>query len=60
VSGFGRSDKPASGKDYTGDAELGPAFEKWRQFSQETPEFRAAGIIKGGTVTPLAQEVLDA
>ncbi|MEQ9396298.1 haloalkane dehalogenase [Haliea sp.] len=44
----------------TGDTELGPAFEKWRQFSQETPEFHAAGIIKGGTVTPLAQEVLDA
>tara|TARA_R110002110_G_C13470229_1_gene720371 strand:+ start:6774 stop:7688 length:915 start_codon:yes stop_codon:yes gene_type:complete len=44
----------------TGDKDLGPAFEKWRQFSQETPEFHAAGIIKGGTVTPLAQEVLDA
>ncbi|MFO7552668.1 MAG: haloalkane dehalogenase [Haliea sp.] len=44
----------------TGDTELGPAFEKWRQFSQETPEFHVAGVIKGGTVTPLAQEVLDA
>ncbi|MDO8862759.1 haloalkane dehalogenase [Haliea sp. E1-2-M8] len=44
----------------TGDKDLGPAFEKWRQFSQETPEFHVAGVIKGGTVTPLAQEVLDA
>jgi len=44
----------------TGDTELGPAFEKWRQFSQETPEFHVAGVIKGGTVTPLSQAVLDA
>lgn len=44
----------------TGDNALGPAFEKWRQFSQEVPEFHIAGVIKGGTVTPLAQEVLDA
>lgn len=44
----------------TGDTDLGPAFRKWRQFSQETPEFHIAGVIKGGTVTPLSQEVIDA
>lgn len=44
----------------TGDTDLGPAFEKWRQFSQETPDFHIAGVIKGGTVTPLPKEVLDA
>lgn len=44
----------------TGDNDLGPAFRKWRQFSQETPEFHIAGVIKGGTVTPLSQEVIDA
>ncbi|MDX1588582.1 MAG: haloalkane dehalogenase [Oleiphilaceae bacterium] len=44
----------------TGDTDLGPAFKKWRQFSQETPEFHIAGVIKGGTVTPLSQSVIDA
>ncbi|MAL97074.1 MAG: haloalkane dehalogenase [Alteromonadaceae bacterium] len=44
----------------TGDTDLGPAFKKWRQFSQETPQFHVAGVIKGGTVTPLAQAVIDA
>ncbi|MDX1635475.1 MAG: haloalkane dehalogenase [Marinobacter sp.] len=44
----------------TGDKDLGQAFYKWRQFSQETPEFHIAGVIKGGTVTPLSQDVIDA
>lgn len=44
----------------TGDTDLGEAFKKWRQFSQETPQFHVAGVIKGGTVTPLPQEVIDA
>lgn len=44
----------------TGDTDLGPAFEKWRQFSQETPQLHVAGVIKGGTVAPLTEEVLDA
>lgn len=44
----------------TGDRDPGPAFEKWRRFSQETPEFHIAGVIKGGTVTPLSQDVIDA
>lgn len=44
----------------TGDRDPGPAFEKWRRFSQETPEFHIAGVIKGGTVKPLSQAVIDA
>lgn len=44
----------------TGDSDLGPAFEKWRQFSQETPEFDIAGVIKSGTVTPLSEAIMAA
>ena len=44
----------------TGDRDPGQAFEKWRRFSQETPEFHIAGVIKGGTVKPLSQAVIDA
>ncbi|WP_376694818.1 haloalkane dehalogenase [Wenzhouxiangella sp. EGI_FJ10305] len=44
----------------TGDTDLGSAFEKWRQFSQETPEFHIAGVIKSGTVAPLSEDVLAA
>ncbi|SFR63738.1 haloalkane dehalogenase [Marinobacter daqiaonensis] len=44
----------------TGDKDPGAAFKKWQRFSQETPEFHIAGVIKGGTVTPLPQEVMDA
>lgn len=41
----------------TGDTDLGTAFEKWRRFSQETPEFDVAGVIEWGTVTSLSSEV---
>jgi haloalkane dehalogenase len=44
----------------TGDTDLGEAFEKWRQFSQETPEFDIAGVIESGTVTPLPEAVMAA
>lgn len=44
----------------TGDMDLGPAFEKWRRFSQETPEFNIAGVIKSGCVTELPEDVLAA
>jgi haloalkane dehalogenase len=44
----------------TGDMKLGEAFENWRRFSQETPEFHVAGVIKGGTVRPLPEPVIDA
>lgn len=41
----------------TGDQPLGPAFEKWRAFSQSVPEFPTGGIIQGGTVMPMTAEV---
>ena len=44
----------------TGDMNLGEAFENWRRFSQETPEFHIAGVIKGGTVNPLPESVMQA
>ncbi|MEX6501286.1 haloalkane dehalogenase [Pseudomonas zhanjiangensis] len=44
----------------TGDHAPGAAFEKWQKFSQEVPVFPAGGVIKGGTVTPLPQAVVDA
>jgi haloalkane dehalogenase len=44
----------------TGDTDLGEAFEKWRRFSQETPDFHIAGVIKSGCVTRLSDEVLAA
>lgn len=44
----------------TGDHDLGEAFLNWRKFSQEVPEFPAAGIIKGATTTELSDEVLRA
>lgn len=44
----------------TGDRHPGAAFLKWQQFSQEVPVFPAGGVIKGGTVTPLPQAVIDA
>jgi haloalkane dehalogenase len=37
----------------TGDQPMGAAFEGWRQFSQETPEFRTGRIVYGGTVSKL-------
>ncbi len=44
----------------TGDHSPGPAFEQWQQFSQQVPVFPAGGVIKGGTVNPLPQAVIDA
>ena len=44
----------------TGDHDPGESFRKWQQFSQETPEFHIAGIIKSGTTMPLSQGVIDA
>ncbi|MEM7546130.1 MAG: haloalkane dehalogenase [Pseudomonadota bacterium] len=41
----------------TGDRPLGVAFEKWREFSQVVPEFPTGGIIQGGTVMPMTNEV---
>lgn len=44
----------------TGDHAASEAFLNWQTFSQEVEEFPVAGIIKGGTVTPLSPEVLAA
>lgn len=44
----------------TGDTRPSPAFFRWRQFSQETPRFHAGGIVKGGCVSDVPQEVIDA
>ncbi|MCG7519481.1 haloalkane dehalogenase [Ruegeria sp. Ofav3-42] len=44
----------------TGDQPMGEAFENWRKFSQDVPEFPAGGILKGGTVLSLSEDVIAA
>lgn len=44
----------------TGDQPMGIAFENWRRFSQGVPVFPAGGILKGGTVSHLSDEVIAA
>jgi len=44
----------------TGDHDPGEAFKNWQKFSQETPEFNAGKIIKGGTTTELSPAVISA
>jgi haloalkane dehalogenase len=44
----------------TGDIPPGPAFFAWQRYSQETPDFHAGGIVRGGCVTDLAPEVIAA
>jgi haloalkane dehalogenase len=44
----------------TGDRSLGPAFEAWRTFSQETDEFPVGKIVAGGCKTRLTPEVIAA
>ncbi len=44
----------------TGDHPMGEAFLRWQQFSQQTPDFHAGGIVKGATVSELAPEVIAA
>jgi haloalkane dehalogenase len=44
----------------TGDIAPSDAFSNWKKFSQEVPNFPAAGIIKGATVNPLTAEVIAA
>lgn len=57
-----RFDRVAAGNTMlpTGDHDPGEGFRKWQQFSQETPQFHAGGVIKGGTTTELSQAVMDA
>lgn len=38
----------------TGDRDPGPAFKKWREFSQTVPEFPVGGVIRGATVKPIS------
>ena len=44
----------------TGDRPPGEAFLAWRRYSQETPNFHVGGIVKGGCVTELSDEVVAA
>jgi len=44
----------------TGDRPLGPAFDVWRHYSQETPEFHVGNIVQGGCVTELPPEIVAA
>lgn len=44
----------------TGDHDPGEGFRKWQQFSQQTAQFHAGGVIKGGTTTELSQAVIEA
>lgn len=44
----------------TGDIPAGEAFLKWRKYSQETPNFHAGGIVKGGCKSELPQKIIDA
>ncbi len=44
----------------TGDVDPGRAFRVWQRYSQESPSFRAGGIVKGGCQTELSPEVIAA
>jgi haloalkane dehalogenase len=44
----------------TGDTHPGDAFLAWQRYSQQTPDFHAGGIGKGGCVTKLSPEVIAA
>ena len=44
----------------TGDRPLGPAFDAWRHYSQETPEFHVGNIVQGGCATQLPPEIVAA
>jgi haloalkane dehalogenase len=44
----------------TGDDPPGPAFEAWRKFSQEVPEFPTGRILQGATTTELSDEIVAA
>jgi haloalkane dehalogenase len=44
----------------TGEHSLGPAFEAWRSYAQETPVFRAGKIVNGGSVRQLSDAEMAA
>ena len=39
---------------------MGEAFQAWRAFSQQVPEFRAGRIVHGGTATKLTDDEVAA
>ena len=41
-----------------GDNSLGPAFDAWRKFAQESPDFPIGQVIQTATVTELSDEVI--
>jgi haloalkane dehalogenase len=44
----------------TGDGKVSEAFMNWQRFSQEVPEMPIGKIVKGGCVTPMADDVVAA
>ena len=44
----------------TGEKSLGEAFESWKNYSQTVENFHIGGIVKGGTVSEMSQETIDA
>lgn len=44
----------------TGDQPMGKAFESWRAFSQQMPEFRSGRIVYGGTTAKLDEDEIAA
>lgn len=44
----------------TGDQPMGKAFEAWRDYSQNAPEFNAGRIVSGGTTRKLAEDEIAA
>lgn len=43
-----------------GQQSLGPVFDAWRKFSQESPDFPVGRIVQSATVTDLSEEVMAA
>lgn len=44
----------------TGDIPAGEAFQRWKRFTQEVPEFEIGRVINGGCVSELTDEVVAA
>ena len=44
----------------TGDYDPGEAFLKWKEYSQTVEDFHVGGIIKGGTVRDITQDIIEA
>ena len=44
----------------TGKTPLGEAFESWKNYSQTVENFHIGGVVKGGSVSKMSQETIDA